>query len=101
MNDTKFIIFNEKRFANKRTEQQMQMLGELSFILALAMDSDDEKAAWDTIHEASKIGHALDCPAFNTLYLAAAMEITRSFMKKQNQKHTLFQKIKEVFAWKN
>lgn len=101
MNDTKFLIFNGKQFANEGEEQQMQMLGALSFILALAMDSNDEKVAWDTLNEASRIGHVLDCPAFNTLYGAAAMEITRNFMKKERHKRTLFQKIKEAVVWKN
>ena len=101
MNETKLKIINDERFADSGTEKQMQMLGALSFILALALDSDDKQFAWDTMNEASKIGHILDCPAFNTLYNAAAMEITRNFSKKEKQKRTLYRRIKEAFAWKN
>lgn len=96
MNEIK--IFNDERFAESSTERHLQMFGALCYMLAEAVKADDKKLAWDILNEASKIGHVLDAPAFNALYTAAAMEVTRNTKEPKNCRKSILEKIKEYFV---
>lgn len=99
MNEIK--IFHDERFAQSSTEQHLQMFGVLCYLLAEAADTEDKECAWEILNEASMIGHALNAPAFNTLYSAVAMEITRNFKKKEAGHISIFERIKEFVTWTN
>lgn len=96
MNEIK--IFNDERFAESSTEKHLQMFGSLCYLLAEAVSAEDKKLAWDILNEASKIGHVLDAPAFNALYTAAAMEVTRNTKETKNCRKSILEKIKEYFV---
>lgn len=96
MNEIK--IFNDERFAESSTEKHLQMFGALCYLLAEAVNAEDKKLAWDILNEASKIGHALDAPAFNALYKAAAMEVTWNTKETKNYRNSILEKIKEFFV---
>lgn len=95
MNEIK--IFKDEVMAGKSIEDQMQMFGSLCYLLAVAVEAEDKEFAWKTLREASKLGHVLDAPAFNTLYATAAMEVARNHKKNQNNPKTVMDRIKEVF----
>lgn len=96
MNEIK--IFTEGKVAECSEEKQQQLLGVLCVILAEAADAENEELAWRLMNEVSKIGHVLGCRAFNVLYAAVAMDITRHFMKKEEQRTSIIEKVKEFFA---
>jgi len=79
MNDIQ--IFKDERFKETSQEKQFQFLGVLSYILADAIKEDDKETAWLLLNVASQFGHPMGCDAFNALYMAAAMEVTRNFLK--------------------
>lgn len=85
MNEIK--IFKDEMFKDIGQKEQLQYLGSLSLILASAIDSEDEESAWECLREASILGHPYESHAFNMLYMATAMEVTRhyaNFEKKTN-----------------
>lgn len=59
---------------------------------AVTLANRDEKAAWEIMNLASKLFHVQDDVTFNTLYRAAALEITRSTTKNEGDIHALFNK---------
>ncbi len=59
-------------------------------LLAIACDEEDEEKAREIMHIASMIFHPLGDEAFNTLYGAVAMEITRGFHKNEFYYQKLF-----------
>lgn len=93
MNEIKF--FTEGKAAECGEEKQQQLFGVLCIILAEAADADDEELAWKLMNEVSKIGHTLGCRAFNVLYTAVAMEISRNSMNKEGRCASIFKKAKE------
>lgn len=87
MNEKKTNSPNGKQYPDMSKEEQERMLGKLCLLLASALDAHSKEAAWVLLNDASKKGHILNCPAFNTLYGAVASEVTMEYMRKENSKH--------------
>ena len=86
--DTKYLLINDEKI------NKFELLA-----LASKISNEDKKTAWEVLKLASMLYHPEDDFAFNELYGAVAMDITRKSIEREWDIYSRFdKKIKKLFG---